>query len=116
MSRQLRPKAKQIVKVAAEQVAGKMRELIENSPASGAVYHGHRASAPGEPPASDTGALLASIRVEQTGPLEATAMVGTPYAAYLEYGTVKMAPRPYATPAIESIRAKWGQRMRILYE
>ncbi len=64
-------------------------------------------SAPGEPPAVDTGRLRASIthRVE-TESGEVVAYVGTnvEYAKDLEFGTVKMQPRPFMVPGIEHNR------------
>ena len=54
----------------------------------------HIASAPGESPAVDSGNLTGSIAVLMESTLEAR--IGTPieYAAYLEEGTSRMAPRP----------------------
>lgn len=61
-------------------------------------------SAPGEPPAVDTGRLRASIthRVEMEAD-EVAGYVGTnvEYAPWLEFGTSKMQPRPFMVPAIE---------------
>jgi HK97 gp10 family phage protein len=66
-------------------------------------------SAPGEPPAVDTGRLRASIthRVEGGGYEEKTVgVVGTnvEYGKHLEFGTVHMAARPWLTPALERHR------------
>lgn len=63
----------------------------------------HRASAPGDPPAVDTGQLRASYSGNVTrDPDGATLAVGTGsgYAAYLEFGTSKMAARPHLRPVI----------------
>lgn len=63
----------------------------------------HRASAPGSPPASDTGRLLASIHHEMVGAGQnIEAHIGTDvfYAIYLELGTRYMAPRPFLRPAL----------------
>lgn len=59
----------------------------------------HIASAPGEFPAVDTGALYKSIEFKhrkQTA--EIGALAGPRYAAYLEGGTRVMLPRPYVAP------------------
>ena len=61
----------------------------------------HTASAPGEPPAPDRGSWSASIMTEQEGPLTWTVGSRLAYAAYLEYGTTNMAPRPAWTPVLE---------------
>ena len=73
----------------------------------------HTASAPNEPPASDTGFLVSSIssKVRKEG----TAVIGqiiasAPYAAWLEFGTKAMlkkgGARPFMQPALESNRPK----------
>jgi hypothetical protein len=63
----------------------------------------HQASAPGEPPASDTGRLLASIGhrlgTDADG-VYGEIFAGTNYAAFLEYGTRDMDPRPFMRPAL----------------
>ena len=58
---------------------------------------------PGEAPANDLGKLAGSIRGDR-GPESLTAILvaGAPYAVDLEYGTSKMAPRPFLRPAAES--------------
>lgn len=66
-------------------------------------------SSPGEPPAVDTGRLRASIthRLEGGGRDTRTkGYVGTnvEYAPYLEFGTSRMAARPFLTPALEKHR------------
>jgi len=69
----------------------------------------HTASAEGEAPATDTGMLIGSITssVKKQG----TAVVGqiiasAPYAAFLEFGTSNIRPRPYMQPALEKNRPK----------
>lgn len=67
----------------------------------------HRASAPGEPPAVDTGLLRASIRHEMV--IEGGDIVGyvgsdVRYSLYLSLGTRRMAPRPFLPPALEAAR------------
>lgn len=76
----------------------------------------HRASAPGEAPASDTGRLLNSIHVDSQVTVERTALVAevkaggadTKYAPMLEFGTSKMQARPFMFPAFENSK-KWIQ-------
>lgn len=82
-------------------VTARAKELILSGPKTGKVYGSHRASAPGEPPASDTGRLVSSIRWEFTGSrLAIRVIAGTEYAAYLEFGTSIMASRPFLRRAI----------------
>ncbi len=86
---------------------------ILKGPKTGRVYKrgkvSHRASAPGEAPATDLGNLVSSGRFDQatTNGSLITAAVGwtAPYAAWLEKGWVMpngthVAARPYALPAI----------------
>lgn len=80
-------------------------ELIMSPPKSGRVYRrrgvSHQASAPGEAPANDLGRLVNS-RTKELFPedLRARLTFRTEYAAYLEFGTRKMEPRPYANRAL----------------
>lgn len=66
----------------------------------------HRASAPGDSPAVDSGRLRASIGVQKRG--EGHYRVGTnvEYAPLLEFGTRKMAPRPFMRPAVEKVKSR----------
>lgn len=92
-------------------------ERIQRGPASGVVYtkknpnRVHQASAPGEAPATDTGRLANSIEFDQVGPLTATVGSRLIYALYLEYGTSRMAPRPYFRPAVEAVRPKFERAL-----
>ncbi len=50
----------------------------------------------------DTGALRSSIHAEtREAGKSAEIMVDVPYAAYVEYGTYKMAAQPFLSPAVE---------------
>lgn len=71
----------------------------------------HRASADGDAPASDTGNLLNSIIFDKQGPLTATVGSHLAYAVDLEYGTIKMAARPFFRPAVERIRGEFEARL-----
>jgi len=80
---------------------------------NGEWYGSHQASAPGEMPAIDTGALAASIQtdVQKT---KGTVYTNMEYSEFLEYGTVNMEPRPYFTPAAESARGPFLRKLRAL--
>jgi HK97 gp10 family phage protein len=90
---------------------------IQRGPKSGIVYdktnpnRTHRASAPGQAPASDTGRLANSITAEISGKA-ATITAGTEYAAPLEFGTRDIEPRPFMVPAMEQERPKFNARLQ----
>lgn len=90
---------------------GQLIELdAERSITAGSISgKGHIPSRPGEPPNADTRALDLSIETKVGGPALVTVEAGgpsAPYAAYLEYGTSRMAARPFMRPATEKNRAK----------
>ena len=91
---------------------------IQRGGKSGIVYQRyspkrtHRSSAPGEPPASDTGFLVNNIkRKMDMDKLGGEIRSRAAYSKYLEYGTSKMMPRPYMFPALEKHRGKITQRI-----
>lgn len=102
-------------KVVAEAVLGIEAHIKQNMAAakSGAMYGDHQASAPGEAPAIDTGVLAASIQTEISG-TEGQVFTNAEYAEFLEFGTVRMAARPYMTPAAEAARTPFMNAMRDL--
>jgi len=61
-------------------------------------------SAPGNPPAIDTGALNASMRVAKQGHAHYIIADGVEYGFDLEMGRTNIAPRPFMNPAIEQVR------------
>lgn len=67
----------------------------------------HVASAPYESPANNTGNLIGSIDHVQIpdagGIVSSIVEVRAPYGKYLEYGTKKMAPRPFVRPTRDYI-------------
>jgi len=80
---------------------------------NGEWYGSHQASAPGEMPAIDTGALAASIMtdVQKT---KGSVYTNAETAELLEYGTVNMEARPYMTPAAEAARPGFMAKLRKL--
>lgn len=78
-------------------------KLELSKPGTGRVYGRHTASAPGEPPAPDTGRLRNAVQTEvYRSPTAVTGEVSinTEYAAALELGTERMAPRPFASTVV----------------
>lgn len=70
----------------------------------------HVPSAPGEPPNYDTGHLADNIENRKTGALTAEVSSNASYSAALEFGTSKMAARPFMQPAAQKTR-KEAQRL-----
>lgn len=86
-------------------------DLIMSPPKTGRVYRRrgveHQASAGGEAPANWTGRLVNSRRIvlfEST--LRARLLFSTDYAAFLELGTRKMEPRPFARRALAETKGQ----------
>lgn len=73
----------------------------------------HVPSLPGEPPNEDTGVLRINIETTQPAPLRVEVSSNAPYASHLEFGTSKMAPRPYMRPAT---RAKKKEVVKLVKE
>lgn len=88
-----------------ESVIEEADSLMNDTPRDGRTYRRrgveHVASSPGYPPAPDTGRLRKSLRSEYNpSGLSGEAIASTEYAESLEYGTAKMAPRPFMRPAL----------------
>ena len=97
----------EIVKGGGQQIRNEAIKSIQAGGKSGIVYQKynprreHRASAPGQSPASDTGNLVNKIIVKQKNRNTVQVQSNANYSAYLEYGTSKMEARPFMLPAFE---------------
>lgn len=105
--------ASEITEDAAVKMAENMKKSILTGAKSGRQYENHTASAPGQAPANDTGALVRSIKVEKKKN-ESTVYVEKDYAIYLEYGTSKMRPRPFILPAFLNTKKWFSERLNKL--
>ena len=107
LDKQLEPEFQEIVKGGAQLIRGEAIKSIQTGAKSGVMYQmynprrEHRASAPGQAPASDTGNLVSKIVVRQKGANVTNVESNANYSAFLEYGTSKMQPRPFMLPAFE---------------
>ena len=86
-------------------------DLIQRSPKTGLTYKRrtvtHKASAPGEPPATDTGFLVSQIFAKvDVARLVADVESRAPYSKFLEFGTVNMEARPFLMPAFEQSKPR----------
>lgn len=90
-------------------------------PGTGRIYprgngKTHQASAPGEPPAPDTGDLRRKTQADQKVEVTADAVTGrivanTEYASGLERGTERVAARPY----LSTLRDEHGDDLRAAF-
>jgi HK97 gp10 family phage protein len=78
----------------------------QNSITEGASQSPHIASLPGQPPNEEFGTLRNNIETVQSEPLKVEVSSNAPYAAPLEFGTSKMAARPYMGPALQKNRQR----------
>lgn len=81
-------------------------EVVEQltQPGRGQRYGRHIASAPGDSPAVDGGRLWQSIVALKVDQFRWRVGTNVEYALYLEFGTRRMAPRPFLRPAAEKVR------------
>lgn len=117
--REVAEDVRKAVEASALEALTDVRRAIQGPPKTGREYprgaNGdriHRASAPGEAPATDTGALVSSTYLSQVN--EFTQAIGSrlDYAFYLEFGTFKMDPRPSWIPARERAAPRLDKRLR----
>lgn len=98
--------AKQVVR--ALYLAGQEIELeAEHSITSGSISgKGHIPSLPGQPPRADTRFLDTNIETTVVSQNPPTVHVTShaPYSAFLEFGTSRMAERPFMRPAAKKKR------------
>jgi HK97 gp10 family phage protein len=73
---------------------------------------GHVPSRPGEAPNADTHLLADNIETVQPKPLLVEVSSNAPYSAELEFGTSKMAARPFMEPAAARKRKEAVQIVR----
>jgi HK97 gp10 family phage protein len=112
--RRLREAAMQGVVKATEGLRNEVIDLITLTPKTGKWYRirgtWHRASAPGQAPASDTGKLVGSIRTKYyIRKLQGLVNCSVKYGGWLEFGTVRMAERPFMRPALANRREQIAQ-------
>jgi len=109
-------RAEGIIRKLAQQVEAETKNSMVDEGTGRTYVRGgiaHTASAPGQPPAVDTGNLKNSIQTNRVSQREYRVNVGAEYGIYLELGTSRMAARPFLTPAVERVakymRAYWDQ-------
>ena len=102
ISKEMEQNASIVVRTAAYRVE-QISKASMSGPKHGRLYvrgrKSHRASAPGEPPAVDTGKLKNAIFTEMVTPLRARVTANTEYARILEMHR----NRKFFTPALKQI-------------
>jgi HK97 gp10 family phage protein len=98
---------KRIIETGANMVRNTAVKSIQSHQSQGATYGGHTASLPGNPPNSDTGFLASNIFIDKDNDGEGASVESrADYSNALEFGTSKMAARPFMQPALEENRRK----------
>jgi len=110
--------------------AGTVRQMMQNGEPSGRIYYSrkthrfYQASAPGEPPAIDSGTLVNSVQGSvsswKDGVVGIASQEAAQYAMALEFGTtragrnnnVTILPRPYFRPALPLASRTVRQQMQ----
>ena len=100
---------------AAAEMHGHAVKRIQSNSGSGRSYRRggrtHVASSPGEYPNADTGGLVRSMGWYSSG-LSAYFFSGVKYARMLEFGTSRIAARPFMRPTYKAIAPKYQARVR----
>lgn len=115
----LNRKSARALNVYAESLRAEIYGTLErNKEGRGIRWPGNKrtSSAPGDPPARQTGRLMESIAVtKRATPQDLRSEVGPrpqqftnqpPYPVFLEFGTRRMAPRPFMRPSISALLKK----------
>lgn len=101
-------KADQALRASAEDMTTEMKLSFGTGPGDKTYTRGgvtHVASAPGDPPNSDTGSLLNSLHWEGIGYLHYEIRDGVQHGIYMELGTETIEARPFMYPVFE----RWRQ-------
>jgi hypothetical protein len=111
--------ASRAVKHTAERIHRVTAEMM-GEPKTGRVYpHGptglHQASSPGEAPAIETHQLVNSLKTEYLQPQQGYVYTETEYSVYLEFGTSRMAKRPFFGPAAQIAWPDFAAEMAEIY-
>lgn len=105
-----------VINAAALSIQGDAIKLIQRGDKTGNAYtkggKTHIASAPGEAPATDTGSLVASIKVKQASTDKAYVYAEAEYAPMLEFGTTRMDERPFMRPAVKMNEKKFTKLLQ----
>lgn len=114
----LKPRLARHVAMRAQELRNEWVNVL-SQPGTGHLYGTHRASAPGEAPAVDTGTLRSAVQVQEISALVwRVGLAGIPHplsgtsvaviGEELEWGSrANVAARPHARPAIQSFKSRF---------
>lgn len=109
------PKAARYIAATLYSIGEQIELDAEHSITEGSISgKGHIPSLPGQPPNADTRRLDTNIETQTVAenPPKVHVTSNAPYSAALEFGTSKMAERPYMRPAAAKNRRKGQQMIR----
>lgn len=98
-------KLESLTRITPQQVGIAIRKMAFDGERYVKQSFGTSPSSAGSPPGVDTGALRSSIRTEKLASFSYQIVTGVDYAVFLEFGTSKMAARPFMGPL-----AAWLQK------
>lgn len=105
------------VALSALYVEGHIKKKISRGRRTGIAYPRaggriHIASAPYEPPKTDTGHLVKSVGHNKKAPLEYDVVPLASYAEDLEYGSFRAQPRPFIRPTVQETEGKIVKKIK----
>lgn len=101
------PRGQQLINQALFVAGSEIEIEAERSITAGSISgRGHIPSAPGQPPNADTRRLDSNIVTTVVGQGVVEVTSHAPYSAALEYGTSRMAERPFMRPAMAKKRGR----------
>jgi len=114
LTAQMLVNADQAVRMTTLELEVEVKESM-NEPKSGRSYRRgnnyHQASAPGQSPAIDYGVLANSIQHEFPKALQGVVYTDVFYGPILEFGSIKMAERPFMRPGAQAVWPRFLQAM-----
>lgn len=113
IARAIPARADRVVRETLFEIEGRIKAEMA-APKSGADYDGHRASAPGEAPAIDTGAYVADVRAQPTGTAKGIVGTNQEQSEILEYGGERVEARPVWRDVAKDVEPEFVRKLKDL--